>query len=222
MPYVLKYFNTAQQAPNETAKSDASAELVKSIYNPEVTSPLYAKFKSLIDSPSTTLDAPQPPSTSIPNPTGLGFGLVTDDAMSGGFENRMSWASLINMTDKRPEFQGQTLATWREHVGAIKCIAVHDNERLFASGSRDNLVKLWNIESMNSLLTYSSHKQSITSVQFVDRGNLVASCDGSTIHIWELERGLQIMQLENEHGYSAFEPSDGKCRMIAEYVSKAV
>jgi WD40 repeat protein len=93
-------------------------------------------------------------------------------------------------------FTGISGHSFREHSGAIRCVSVHDNERLFLSGSKDTTVKCWDLLSEgSSRQTYSGHKFPINQAEFVDRGNLVASCDGS-IHVWELERGTKLTHMD--------------------------
>lgn len=93
-------------------------------------------------------------------------------------------------------FGAQIGHVFKEHSSNIRCISVHDNERLFLSGSKDTTVKCWDLLSEgSSRQTYTGHKASVSHAEFVDRGNLVASCDG-TLHVWELERGTRLANLE--------------------------
>jgi len=93
-------------------------------------------------------------------------------------------------------FSGQIGHTFKEHSNAIRCVFVHDNERLFLTGSKDTTVKCWDMLSEgSSRQTYTGHRLAVTHAEFVDRGNLVASCDGS-VHVWELERGTKLASME--------------------------
>jgi len=56
--------------------------------------------------------------------------------------------------------------------------------------------------------TYTGHKHPIFAVEYVDRGNLVASCD-NTIHVWDMERGSRkILFEQSESTYTCFAPID--------------
>lgn len=93
-------------------------------------------------------------------------------------------------------FAGQTGHIFKEHSSAIRCVSVHDNERLFLSGSKDTTVKCWDLLSEgSSRQTYQGHRSPVFQTEFVDRGNLVASCDGG-VHVWELERGTRLTYLD--------------------------
>jgi hypothetical protein len=93
-------------------------------------------------------------------------------------------------------FSGQIGHTFKEHSNAIRCVCIHDNERLFLSGSKDTTVKCWDMLSDGaSRQTYTGHRFAISHAEFVDRGNLVASCDGS-VHVWELERGTRLANMD--------------------------
>lgn len=111
-------------------------------------------------------------------------------------------------------FAAQTGNVFKEHSGAIRCVSVHDNERLFLSGSKDSTVKCWDLLSEgSSRQTYTGHRQGVTHAEFVDRGNLVASCDGS-LHVWELERGtkLAIMDASAVSPYASASAASGATR----------
>lgn len=111
-------------------------------------------------------------------------------------------------------FAAQTGNVFKEHSGSIRCVSVHDNERLFLSGSKDSTVKCWDLLSEgSSRQTYTGHRQGVTHAEFVDRGNLVASCDGS-LHVWELERGtkLAIMDAAAVSPYAGASAASGATR----------
>jgi WD40 repeat protein len=101
-------------------------------------------------------------------------------------------------------FAGVVAHSFREHTNTIKSVAVHETtERVFLSASRDNTVKCWDLLMDASRQTYTGHRSAVSCVDFVDRGSLVASCDGS-IHIWELERAMRVMQVEHSSSYLTF------------------
>jgi WD40 repeat protein/serine/threonine protein kinase len=124
-------------------------------------------------------------------------------------------------------FAGAVCASFKEHTNTVRQLAVHDSERLVLSASKDGSVKCWDIygDGLTSRITYTGHKSSSlgtspSSVAFVDRGGLVASCDTS-IHIWELERAMKVMQID--HSSASFQclcpMSDG--RVVAAATTQA-
>lgn len=108
--------------------------------------------------------------------------------------------------------------TFREHMSAVRALAVHDNERFILSGSKDGVVKLWSLTTPTdrSKLTYQGQRiQTIQTVNFVDYGRLFGLCDGNMIQLCDVESGTLMAKLEHDSGYLTFEPFDDERALIA-------
>ena len=68
---------------------------------------------------------------------------------------------------------------------------------MLASGSRDNTIKLWNVESRTEVATLKGHSYSVNSVAFNSEGTLLASgSDDRTIKLWNVESRTEVATLK--------------------------
>ena len=85
--------------------------------------------------------------------------------------------------------------------------------KTLASGSRDNTIKLWNVETGKEIRTLSGHNEGVTSVSFSSDGKTLASgSEDKTIKLWNVETGKEIRSLSghNSSVLSVSFSSDGK------------
>ncbi len=84
-----------------------------------------------------------------------------------------------------PELQG-SLAGHQKEAWAL---AFSPDGALLASGSDDNTIKLWDVDSERELLTLTGHSQTVTALAFFHEGDRLASVslDGKVI-LWDLTR----------------------------------
>ncbi|CAO3620184.1 unnamed protein product [Cunninghamella echinulata] len=107
-------------------------------------------------------------------------------------------------------FNDLKLRGFAGHTSAVKCFALNEVDKLFASGSRDRTVKLWSlnvhqgIENWETdpysecLITYNGHRRGlINDIHFLSAHNgqtdMMASSDGQ-VHLWHPETGKLIYQ----------------------------
>ncbi|KAN0007280.1 hypothetical protein ACTFIU_000479 [Dictyostelium citrinum] len=111
--------------------------------------------------------------------------------------------------DKSFTLQGNIVAQYKEHNASIKSLAVSPSEERFISGSKDNLVKIWSLDSTKSLATYNQHMHTAHTVHFVS--SLVASCDITSIQVWDPESKIKVNVFYEPTGsFSCFEPISSK------------
>lgn len=91
------------------------------------------------------------------------------------------------------------------HERAVECVAVSPNGRQLASGSWDNLLKIWSATTLDDADTGSSkksrseegnvrtpqttlegHKEAVSSVQWIDNATVLTSSWDHTMKIWDL------------------------------------
>ena len=91
---------------------------------------------------------------------------------------------------------GQTLhLVWQAHTDMVTSIAFSPDERTLASGSFDNSVKLWDVES-RALLWTGWHTKGPLCLAFAPDGSLLASGGHeATVRLWDAKLGTPLEEL---------------------------
>src|SRR5712692_8377121 len=91
---------------------------------------------------------------------------------------------------------GQTLhLVWQAHTDIVTSLAFSPDERRLASGSLDNSVKLWDVES-RALLWTGWQTKGITCLAFAPDGSLLASGGhDATVRLWDPKLGTPLQEL---------------------------
>jgi len=96
------------------------------------------------------------------------------------------------------------------HSADVFSLSFSPDNKLIASGSHDNTVKIWDIESEECLHTLKGHRHLTYAVAFSPDGKMVASGSfDKTIKLWDVETGEEIRTLtghENQIRAIAFSP----------------
>ena len=108
--------------------------------------------------------------------------------------------------------------TFKGHNNSVNSVSFSPDGKCIASGSNDNTVKVWDVESGNEVLTLRGHSYGITSVSFSPDGKRIASGSyDKTVKIWDAETGQETLILQGHSGIIdsvSFSP-DGKRIAIA-------
>ncbi len=71
-----------------------------------------------------------------------------------------------------------------------------------ASGSEDNTVKLWSIESQKEMITLQGHSSYVCSVAFSRDGKYLASGSAdNTVKLWSVESQKEVTTLQGHSSY---------------------
>lgn len=86
------------------------------------------------------------------------------------------------------------------HGWDVKCVQWHPRSSVICSGSKDNLVKLWDPRSGSCLSTLYGHKNTVTKVSWNDNGNwlLTASRD-QLIKLYDIRAMKELCSLKGHH-----------------------
>ena len=95
----------------------------------------------------------------------------------------------------------------------IRALAVSPDSRLLASGSREPLIRLWDLGEMKEIVALQGHEDRIRALAFSPDGTLIASGSrDNTIRLWDVASGKQVGLLkghERSASSLAFSP-DGR------------
>lgn len=100
-----------------------------------------------------------------------------------------------SFADKAIPFGGYP-AKPRAHTQDIISVGVSSDGRRIASGSEDNLVKLWEGATGNLIRTFRGHQEQVNSVSFSpDDKRLLSSSSDGTIRIWDPQQDEPLVTL---------------------------
>jgi len=111
---------------------------------------------------------------------------------------------------------GECIRTIKDHSNWVIAVAFHPNGSLFASGSRDDTIKLYDSPSSSGkcIRTLKGHSKSVYSLSFNVDGSLLASgSSDNTIKIWEVSSGRCLQTLEGHSdkvGSVSFSPDGSR------------
>ena len=79
----------------------------------------------------------------------------------------------------------------------VESVEFNNSGTILASGSNDNTIKLWNIESQTEIATLKGHSRGVNSVAFNNSGTILASgSNDRTIKLWNVESQTEIATLK--------------------------
>merc|ERR1711865_1044537 len=105
---------------------------------------------------------------------------------------------------------GKLQSTLSGHSNYVMSVAWSMDGTL-ASGSADNSVKIWVMDSSNKLKlqsTLSGHNGAVTQVEFSDAGTLVSASEDGTTRFWDVATGAQKEEMQGEKFTFSKGPSD--------------
>jgi len=73
-------------------------------------------------------------------------------------------------------------------------------ENVLASGSTDNDVKLWDIETGALVRALKGHSDWVAAVAFGHRDNILASAGDRTVKLWDMVGGVLVRTLKGHSG----------------------
>jgi WD40 repeat protein/tRNA A-37 threonylcarbamoyl transferase component Bud32 len=87
--------------------------------------------------------------------------------------------------------------TFTEHSGWVTSVAMSPDEQTLATGSRDETIKLWHLDTGKLIRTFTGHSGVVTAVTISRDGKALASGSiDDTIKLWHLGNGKLIQTLK--------------------------
>ena len=135
--------------------------------------------------------------TSLSDPTG--HPIIIEAVNTDGDVSR----TYFTLTEISPHH----ITTLDEHAAAVFSVSFSPDGRILASGSWDETVKLWDVETRQNIATLDEHTDAVSSVSFSTNGEILVSgsWDG-TVKLWDVETRQNIATL-NEHAAAVFSVS---------------
>jgi len=112
-------------------------------------------------------------------------------------------------TNQLEEMPGRTLVG---HTGKVFSVAFSADDKLLASGGKDNTIRLWDADSGEQIQTFTGHTDGVVSVGFSPDGKTLASA-GRIDHVklWDVKSGEHLHTLfGHDKVYCVAFSSDGK------------
>ena len=88
-----------------------------------------------------------------------------------------------------------TLDGHRDHIGAL---SFSPDGKTLASGGKDKTIRLWDVETGNSLFTITGHRNGIRALAFSPNGKTLASAAFSELYLWNTTTANQITSILQE------------------------
>jgi WD40 repeat protein len=82
------------------------------------------------------------------------------------------------------------------HDDTINQIKVFNARDLAASASSDNTVRIWNLSTMNLLLTYNGHIDDVQCVEFIDGNTIASGSVDMSLQIWQIKDGKLLRKIK--------------------------
>lgn len=90
------------------------------------------------------------------------------------------------------------------HRGGVCSLDFHPNGKLLASGGRDCMIRLWDLDRSKEVLVLSDHRETVLSLCFSLDGTKIASGDAAgNVCVWDCEKGRKLTQFELPRSSSA-------------------
>nr|KAJ3421667.1 E3 ubiquitin-protein ligase pdzrn3 [Polyrhizophydium stewartii] len=102
--------------------------------------------------------------------------------------------AFIVATDRRIG-ELESLGTIDSHSGKVYSLEVYGN--LLISGSSDQTIKLWNLQTSECVMTLTGHSAGINSLSLLPGDRLASVSSDKSIKIWDLHQGVAVHSISH-------------------------
>ncbi|RAM53032.1 MAG: hypothetical protein C6Y22_02755 [Hapalosiphonaceae cyanobacterium JJU2] len=102
--------------------------------------------------------------------------------------------------------------TLKGHALKVTSAAITADHKTVISGSEDNTIKIWNLETGQLKRTLTGHTGIVNYLSVTPDDKYIVSAESKNVRIWNLQTGALIRELENSNGTISFVETsqDGK------------
>ncbi|MBW4613447.1 MAG: WD40 repeat domain-containing protein [Desmonostoc vinosum HA7617-LM4] len=90
--------------------------------------------------------------------------------------------------------------TLKGHALAVSSVAIASDNNTVISGSEDNTIKIWNLETSKLKRTLTGHTGVVNYLSVTPDGKYIASAESKNVKIWNLQTGALIRDIRNPSG----------------------
>lgn len=114
---------------------------------------------------------------------------------------------------------GEFIREYKGHQRGLACVKFRGN--LIASGSNDQTVKLWDVETGACLRNFVGHTDLVRTLAFNDKWLVTGSYD-QTIKIWDINTEELLVDLKQAHSSWVFHVALDGHRIISSSQDKSI
>jgi WD40 repeat protein len=104
-------------------------------------------------------------------------------------------AYVWNLTDS-----SKLIKKFNEHNGTITNLAMTTSSNILATGSTDSTIRIWGMNSNNSLFNLTEHSLTVWGLAFLNNSVLVSSSQDKLIKLWNITNGTCLKTLTGHTG----------------------
>ncbi|GLD94682.1 hypothetical protein PINS_up003306 [Pythium insidiosum] len=76
------------------------------------------------------------------------------------------------------------------------CVAFHPDGGIFGTGAKNKLVQMWDVKSMENVVTFDGHQGAVNCLTFSENGyQLATGSQDGTINVWDLRKLKSIFEI---------------------------
>lgn len=189
---------TSSYLPQKNITVDTTEERVESELQRPPNLRYLPKTKSFGDSPHTQIKPPRSPN-SKPNDPHLKdtrnnpLGNRSRKILVHGAICSIALTLLVMSFYFWPYHELEVESDVIEAKGSTNSVSFSPDGTMLASGGQDETIRLWDLETGESISTFSGHERSVESVDFSPDGTMIASGSmDETIRLWNIDTGQAV------------------------------
>lgn len=138
---------------------------------------------------------PSPKPSNPPPPPGVAMGNSSSNAWANAWTPSPSPPPSPSSSAESMRWQCARVLTG--HESWVTAVAFNPRTATLASGSLDDRIKVWNLQTGSLLFTLNGHPRGVNDVAISSKGQVLVSCgDDGTTKVWDLTAGRRLHTLK--------------------------